>query len=135
MKHYKKNEKGESITEGRLVISGFSYGGVLAMHLARRLEKKNIKVDFMVLLDPAASALFSGGINRVIPSNTDNVNNIYQEEWNNKVGSYGAPVKREDGSEKGIWNIRVFVNHEQVDDVFARSVVAWVLEFLNKKQE
>ncbi len=38
--NYNKDAEGNSVEGGRVTIIGFSYGGVLAMHLARRLASE-----------------------------------------------------------------------------------------------
>ncbi len=131
---------GKDVKGGQLIIAGYSYGGVLAMHLARRL--KDHKINLLVTLDPAAGTS-SDKVDRSIPDNVDENTNVYQTKedngrgwpWGihpgNPVGSYGAPNTRQKGSSKqGINNIRVTVDHNEVDDAYKQQVIDWVLSKL-----
>lgn len=48
-KNYNKDADGNSVKGGRVTIVGFSYGGVLALHLSRRLDKAGIPVEVLRL--------------------------------------------------------------------------------------
>ena len=39
--------------DGQVIVYGYSWGGVLANHLAKRLEKDKIKVSFLITVDAA----------------------------------------------------------------------------------
>lgn len=144
--------------EGKLIIYGYSWGGVLAGHLARRLEASEIKVDQIFLVDAAASRS-SKYINREIPDNADDAH-VY---WTNnkedntlvelaKLGvadSEGAPGKRKAGSTaKEVDNVqltfkwggngtkkrKININHSNIDDESWAQIVKLINDFLNQKQ-
>jgi hypothetical protein len=129
---------GKDVKGGQLIIAGYSYGGVLAMHLARRL--KDHKINLLVTLDPAAGTS-SDKVDRSIPENVEENINIYQAKpkgrlwsYKNPVDSYGAPNYRKAGSSptRGITNIKVTVDHNDVDDRTKEQVIEWVLQHLKR---
>lgn len=129
---------------GRVVVYGYSYGGVLASHLEKRLKENNIRVDFLVIVDAAAGAQ-SDQVDRVVSDNAKENLNIYQMTPSS-IGSRGGENKRADGSEKGITN-RVKVSyvddkgktrtmtHGVIGDQSATEVIQAILEKLNKKDD
>ncbi len=89
--------------QGKVVLFGYSYGGVLATHLEKRLKKADIKVDLLITVD-AAAGRESNVIDRVVSDNTVENLNIYQPNPSS-VGSRGGKNTREDGSQRGITNV------------------------------
>jgi len=73
---------------------------------------------------------YSDQVDRSILDNVKDNTNVYQTSTNNKAGSYGGPNYRTDGGLKGIQNIRVKDNHEDIDDEWKQAVVNWVLHSL-----
>ncbi|MBX3241934.1 MAG: hypothetical protein KIT80_13175 [Chitinophagaceae bacterium] len=131
LNNYNK-DNGKAVEGGKVVLGGFSFGGVLVMHLARRLEKAGIRVDYMVTLDPALGK-GSKNVNRTVSNNVVQNDNVYQTSDDNTAGSYGAPNTRQDGSSSGINNIRVTINHKEVDNKYKEDVIKWVLSQLNNR--
>ncbi|HRI19991.1 MAG TPA: hypothetical protein PLA68_03525 [Panacibacter sp.] len=134
LKNYKKG--------GRVAIYGYSYGGVLALYLEKRLEAAKIKVNFLVTVDPAAGPN-TKDVKRVVSNNTDENLNIFQTTPS-AIGSYGDKNKREDDSEKGIINeIKVsYVDengkkqkmvHSAIDDQTTQEVIDAILKKVQKK--
>lgn len=129
---------------GRVVVYGYSYGGVLASHLEKRLKENKIRVNFLVTVDAAAGPQ-SDQVNRVVSDNTDENLNIYQSTPS-KIGSRGDKNKRSDGSSKGIANrIKVSytddkgkkrsMSHSVIDESSANEVIQAILNKLNSKNE
>jgi RHS repeat-associated protein len=46
---------GEEVEGGKVIIQGYSMGGVIANHLAKRLGEDDIQVDLLVTVDAAAA--------------------------------------------------------------------------------
>lgn len=129
---------------GRVVVYGYSYGGVLASHLEKRLKENKIQVDFLVTVDAAAGPQ-SDQVDRVVSDNTKENLNIYQTTPSS-IGSRGGENKRADGSKKGVTNrIKVSyvddkgkkrtMTHGVIDDQSATEVIQAILEKLNKKDD
>ncbi|HVX51607.1 MAG TPA: RHS repeat-associated core domain-containing protein [Chitinophagaceae bacterium] len=127
--------------DGQVSIYGYSWGGVLANHLAKRLEKDKIKVNFLVTID-AADGPSSDKVDRKVGDNVDENLNIYQKN-KSAIGSRGDKNTRNDGSEKGIKNeISVsYVDengkkqttvHSNIDDATLQRVITEILNKLNK---
>lgn len=136
--HYNKDAEGNSVEGGRVTLLGFSYGGVMAMHLARRLEKAGIKVSVMGILDAAAGPE-SKNVDPTVSDNVVMIRNYYQIDGKrraqNKVGSFGGPVRRKDGSTRSIKNIKVTVNHEEMDSEYGQALLNWVLQSLQHQKK
>ena len=130
-------DNGEGVEGGKIVIAGFSYGGVLANHLATRLGEAGYNIEELITLDPAYGAFGSDDVNRVIHENVKTNLNVYQTSslpWaDNVIGSYGAPNRRADGSTRGIFNIRTGVGHQDIDNVFEEAVYDSILNALNNR--
>jgi RHS repeat-associated protein len=69
----KKNEK----YNGKIIIYGYSFGGVLAEHLTERLKKDGLAVELLVTID-AANGDESDEVDRKISDNVKENLNIYQ---------------------------------------------------------
>jgi RHS repeat-associated protein len=130
LKNY-NSDKGHRVSGGRIIITGYSYGGVLAMHLARRLAKNNLPIELLATLDPAMAGE-SKNVNRKIPGNVKRNINVYQTSDDNAFHSFGAPNEREDGTTTGISNIKVSVDHGKVDDVKQEDLINWVEKALKR---
>ncbi len=123
-----------SDNDGKLIIGGFSYGGMLAMHLVRRLEgHEDIRIDHLITLDPAAGPS-SGRLDRTVPDNVEKNTNVYQTSSDNTVGSFGAPNSRRDGSVDGIENIEVTDNHEDINDTERDRLKETILKELKREE-
>jgi RHS repeat-associated protein len=129
-------DNGEQVTGGKLVIEGYSYGGVLANHLSERLKAENISVNLLVTVDAAAGPA-SKDVNRTVPSNVEKNLNIYQTEPS-AIGSHGGANKAENSNKTKVANVDVtkYTNqHGKIDDHSQKTVVNKVLEELNKRKQ
>jgi len=128
---------------GRVILFGYSYGGVLATHLEERLKDAGIKVDLLVTVDAAAGP-DNEKVDRTISNNTEENLNIYQPNTS-PVGSRGNRNTREDGTERGITNkIKVTykdekgetkkMSHSAVFGESTKEVIQKILETLNNKK-
>lgn len=86
----------ESNPNGKVLLYGYSYGGVLVNYLAKRLEKAGIAVDIMVTVD-AANGWFSDNVDRTIGENVKRNDNYYEEN----VDFSRDPTKSHGGASKG----------------------------------
>ena len=87
--NYKNNPK------GKVLLYGYSWGGVLANHLAKRLNKAGIKVALLVTVD-AARGWGSDKVDRTISDNVEVNENYYEDNvdgWRDPTKSYGAANK------------------------------------------
>jgi len=98
-------QNGEDVTGGKIVIYGYSYGGVMADHLAERLNNAGINVNMEVTVDKA-DGTSSNKLCRTVPSNVDKNLNIYQTipSW---ADSHGAPNSAARGSKTDVINVDV----------------------------
>lgn len=79
-----KNHKADPT--GRVLLYGYSYGGVLVNHLAKRLKKAGLKVKLMVTVD-TANGWGSDNIDRTLGSNVEKNDNYYKESVSFKSDS------------------------------------------------
>ena len=137
--NYIKNNKSKT---GKVAVYGYSWGGVLASHLSRRLSKENIDITSLIIID-AANGSSSDEVNRNLPSNVKSFTNVYQENEKMPVLSRGYPATKSSSKTNGK-NIRVSyvrndegnfekASHTNVDDATLQSVVDEFLKILNKK--
>lgn len=75
--------------DGVLTIMGYSYGGVVALKLARELDKKDIRVNLLITLD-AANGTGSDKVDRTVTKNVDFNLNYYQTNEEVNCGEGGA---------------------------------------------
>ncbi|WP_202183117.1 DUF6443 domain-containing protein [Chitinophaga solisilvae] len=135
LSNYNK-DNGKDVKGGKVILQGYSYGGVLVTHLARRLKKANIPVALLVTVDAAAGPE-SDNLDRTIPSNVDRNINIYQTKPSG-IRSHGDANKKEEGSNTRMVNVDVtsIVNdHGQIDDAALKAVVNRILDELNKERK
>jgi len=99
---------------GRVIIYGYSYGGVLANHLAKRLDTKNISVDLLVTVD-AANGQGSDKVDRTISKNVKKNINYYEKNKSNS--KFKRPVGSHGGSNKGVREGQV-ENHDYSNETF-----------------
>jgi RHS repeat-associated protein len=136
--------------DGQITIYGYSWGGVLANHLAKRLEKDKIKVNFLVTIDAADGPCSQKGhplcddnnvVDREIGDNVDENLNIYQTKPS-AIASRGDKNTRKDGSEKGIRNEisvsytdekgkKQTTTHSNIDEATLQRVISEILNKLN----
>jgi predicted DNA-binding protein len=82
--------------DSKVIIYGYSYGGVLAKYLSKRLDQQHIKVDLLVIVD-AANGKKSNKVDRKISNNVKKNKTYYENNDANSamreflVGSHGGP--------------------------------------------
>lgn len=129
---------GENVTGGKVIIEGYSMGGVLANHLSERLRADNISVDLLVTIDAAAGPK-TDKVDRTISSNVKKNINIYQTT-ESSVGSRGAPNIADDISKTQVVNNNYTgycagedntkVEHSTIDDITESRVVKDIVDAL-----
>ncbi|RAI77468.1 hypothetical protein HMF3257_30775 [Spirosoma telluris] len=123
--------------DGRLVVFGYSWGGVLANYLTKRLKEDGIKVDKLIIVD-AANGLFSKPLE--ISENNKDVDNFYQTN-RSIIGSRGYPAEKQSKSTQ-LKNNRVdFVkdgsgklvkaSHTNIDDANLNKFVKLIIDAIN----
>ena len=128
--------------DGQVIVYGYSWGGVLANHLAKRLEKDKIKVSFLITID-AADGPGSDKVDRTVGTNVEDNLNIYQKN-KSAIGSRGDKNTRNDSSGKGIRNeISVSFTdekgkkqktvHSNIDEATLFKVIYEVIKKLDRK--
>lgn len=90
---YIMNNKTE---DGKIIIYGYSHGGVLANHLAKRLKKEGVDIDLLVTIDAAAGPE-SDKVDRVISDNVKKNINIYQTTPSSIESRGGANTAENEG--------------------------------------
>lgn len=130
LEHYNV-DNGKQVSGGKVVILGYSFGGVLAMHLARRLNTANIPVELLGTLD-AAEGWRSDGVDRTVPDNVKENFNKYQTSKDDVFSSHGAPNTRKNGGSGGIHNLKVRVEHTQVDNISVDDLQSWLNKALSR---
>jgi hypothetical protein len=107
---------------GRLIaLNGHSFGANAAIMIATRLAQRNIEVDYLAAIDPAARFALS------VPLNVTRIYNPYQKF--DPVGR--GVVKPADGESEDHWNARAVIEcrnqlHVRIDDdpFIHRNIVA-----------
>ena len=124
--------------DGRLIRYGYSWGGVLANHLAKRLKENNIdNTDFLVIVD-AANGGKSDDVDRDYSDSADLVDVYYTPDRSNFLGSHGDKGKPE---EKVNNKMRVTyqdengkkktVTHGNIDEATFDEILKSINDFLN----
>jgi RHS repeat-associated protein len=129
-------ENGKDVEGGKVILEGYSYGGVMVTHLAGRLKKANIPVSLLVTVDAAAGPE-TKNVNRTIPSNVKENLNVFQTNPSFIVGSHGGANKKEENSNTNIVNVdltKITDEHGKIDEITLRGVVNQILKDLNKKR-
>jgi len=106
---------------GRLIaLNGHSFGANAAIMIATRLAERDIAVDYLAAIDPAAQFALS------VPLNVRRIYNPYQNV--DPVGR--GVVKPADGESEAHWNARAMIErrnqlHVRIDDdpVIHRNIV------------
>lgn len=124
----------EEVEGGQIIIQGYSYGGVLANHLSKRLNKAKLDVNLLVTVDAAAGPE-SSDVDRTVSSNVKKNLNYYQTTPS-LIRSRGDRSKKEEGSKNNntIRNIDVSTitnEHGKIDEKLLLNVVNDILKQLN----
>jgi RHS repeat-associated protein len=101
----------ESNPNGKVLLYGYSYGGVLVNHLAKRLEKAGVAIDIMVTVD-AANGWLSDDVDRTIGKNVKRNDNYYEEN----VDFTRDPTKSHGAANKG--NGQKINNHNKLKESY-----------------
>lgn len=120
---------------GKISLYGYSFGGVMATHLASRLNDTGYTVDMLVTVD-AAGAWKNSSVSREIPSNVAVNVNFYQTKGS-MVGSYGGK-NTATGSTTKIYNVNMTgmhagetkVEHGTIDDFTIGPAAAEMLNII-----
>lgn len=130
--NYNKDANGDPVEGGKVVIYGYSYGGVMATHLAERLAADGIQVDLLVTVDAAAGPE-SDEVDRSPSPNVKYNMNFYQTTPS-VVLSHGAPNVAEDPSKTTVLNKDITcdaVSHGNIDDLTQDAVINLIVNTLN----
>lgn len=124
----------EDVEGGQIIIQGYSYGGVLANHLTKRLKEAKLDVNLLVTVDAAAGPE-SSNVDRTISSNVEKNINYYQTTPS-LIRSRGDRNKKGDGdkNKNTIRNIdvsKITNEHGKIDDKLLQNVVNDILKQLN----
>jgi alpha/beta superfamily hydrolase len=126
-----------------VILYGYSRGGVEVMKVARLLEKQNIPIKLMILVD-AANGPHSDKVNRVIPGNVENLINYYQTDGgSNLLGSHGAAAIKSANAHTNIQNFDTTgsyffpggtrnsssINHSNIDEAYRNEVLYNILKY------
>ncbi|TWP24608.1 type IV secretion protein Rhs [Apibacter muscae] len=127
-----------------IVLAGYSRGGVEVMKIARELDKYNIPVKALILLD-AADGPRSSSIDRTIPGNVAEVFNYYQTNGKRPPFSHGGPASKSSSSNNTIihnYNVsqKVYenggnaenINHSNIDEAYLNNVINNINESIRK---
>jgi hypothetical protein len=128
--NYNKDTEGKDIKGGRILLYGYSYGGVMATHLADRLKSAGLVVDILYTVDAAAGPE-TDEVDRTVGSNVRSNLNYYQTKAS-IVGSHGAANSAEDASKTKIYQAQLkSVEHSKIDDFTKQSIIRSMLGRLN----
>jgi RHS repeat-associated protein len=134
-KNYDK-DNGTTVEGGKIVVYGYSFGGVLANALAKRLQGDGLTVNLLLTID-AADSWKSNVIDRTISPNVEVNENYYETNGNYPVHSHGGPNKLEkDNTCTQIENndLSDTENHNTIDDHTILQSVIHTGNVVNKSQ-
>jgi RHS repeat-associated protein len=126
--------------QGKVVIYGYSYGGVLATRLAKQLNKAGVKVDLLVTVD-AANGWGSNKVDRKTSKNVKKNVNYYQKNTSfandptlshgdansgNNVDNIDMSNEKQNGEQ---------VNHMNIDEATLNDVMKTITDLFNQIKE
>jgi len=133
---------------GQVMVYGFSYGGILANHLAKRLEQDSIETRFLVTIDASRGPKDREKEDNIVANKTKENLNITQDKDQSILFGLSKIKKggdnfRNDGSEKGIdnqvWEYytddqgkRQKTKHTNMSTVTLETVIQAILDRLNE---
>jgi len=127
--NYNKDDKGNDVKGGRILLYGYSYGGVMATHLADRLSAAGLNVDVLYTIDAAAGPETDNVTRSISPKVRTNMN-LYQST-SSSVGSHGA-VNTSQSANTRIYNVLLKnTNHGDIDDITKNAVINSMIKILN----
>jgi RHS repeat-associated protein len=123
---------GKDVEGGKVVIEGYSFGGVLANHLTSRLVTDGIKVDFLVTVD-AAAGFQTNQVVRVVESEVNL--NVFQRNASS-VRSHGEPNVGLTEKNK-VFNVDATsgTQHGDIDDKAEIGVATQIIKNLKRPEE
>ncbi len=123
VQNFNKNN-GENVKGGKVIIYGYSMGGVLANHLTCRLANEGIYTDLLITVD-AAAAWRTNEVDRTVHPMVKRNINLYQTT-ESTVGSFGAENSAENSNKTQVQNgdytgdptiqPGVTISHDNIDD-------------------
>ncbi len=127
--------------QGRVLLYGYSYGGVLVNYLAKRLQKAGIAVKLMVTVD-AANGWGSDKVDRTIGGNVEKNENYYEENvsfLHDATKSHGGPNKGKSGQVNNHNKSNDFykgekMDHMSIDDATVNEVSKKFIDILRQMQ-
>ncbi|MCD7936234.1 MAG: DUF6443 domain-containing protein, partial [Tannerellaceae bacterium] len=121
---------GEQVEGGRIFIQGYSYGGVMANHLAKRLQEAGLDVELLITVDAAASK-YSDQIDRTVPSNVKTNINYFQTKESG-IKSKGDKNVAQDETKTNVYNINIsnYGEHGELNEITKSSTAYWLKEYL-----
>jgi RHS repeat-associated protein len=131
--------------KGKVVIYGYSWGGVAANYLAKRLEKVGVTVDMLITID-AANSRWSDQVDRKIGKNVKkNINyfetNAGNSPWERFIGSHGgantesSPDQVENHDETSETYNSQSVSHYNIGDMTYLRVLFLLSNYFSKKDK
>lgn len=131
----------EANPTGRVLLYGYSYGGTLVNHLAKRLEKAGVKVNMMVTVD-AANGWATGLVDRTIGANVVKNENFYQENFvipdftfshgGINVGKSGQVKNHDKSNDK---HNGQKINHMSIDDATVNDAIKSLTDILDNMKD
>src|SRR5258708_3374909 len=130
---------------GRVIIYGYSYGGVAANYLAKRLEQAHITVDILFTVD-AANGRGSDKVDRTIGPNVNKNINFYEKNEagdiiHDFVASHGNPniASKEGQVENTDETYDSYegntVTHYNIGDLTSAQIIATINAFFKDEQK
>jgi RHS repeat-associated protein len=125
--------------DGKTIIYGYSWGGVLANHLAKRLKEDKItETDFLIIVD-AANGRQSDEVDRDYSESAERVDNYYTPDRSNRLGSHGKegkPKEKVNNKVKVTYTDtngkKKTVTHSNIDEATFDEILKSINDFLNK---
>lgn len=128
--------------DGKIIIYGYSYGGILANELSKKLEKQKISVELLITVD-AANGWGSNSLDRDISNNVKQNDNFYEQNTNilsdatlshgDKNTGQKGQVNNTDLSNKTFKGDKI--NHMNIDNFSAPTITNKILNVMSRMQE
>jgi thioesterase domain-containing protein len=113
----------------KIFLYGYSYGGLVANEVAKRLDGIGISVEYMAIVD-AAKGGKSSSINRTVSGNVKYTDNFYQTTPEFLTGSHGAPYT----GVNQVNNYHMRVSHAAMDEATRNGVLRMMRMFMNYRK-
>ena len=125
---------GEAVEGGRIVIEGYSFGGILASHLSKRLDKNGVSVELLITIDAAAGPS-SAFVDRTVSPNVKENQNFYQTT-RSTVLSRGKENKAVNATKTSVVNTDMSKNsnHSSIDDNTLDNIIQMITKKLKTNE-